>query len=197
MNLKEKSRKSKSKLLKSAEVCFSKHGFDVTSVAEVCKHAGMSKGAFYHHFSSKQALFLELLNQWLKIIDEYLNSAQHDSDNVLELLIDIASKAQPVFKEAGGQLPIFLELWIKASRDPKLRKITIVSYQKYLDFFKKVVDEGTKEKLIRKINPDIVSRIIIAVAVGLMMQGLLDPQGADWDEVAKESAMIILKGLQN
>ena len=195
MNLKDKGRKSRDKLLKAAEKCFAKYGFDATGVAEICRCAGMSKGAFYHHFSSKQSLFLELLNQWLEILDRYLDSTRQDSGNMLKLFMNIAKKAHPVFMEARGQLPIFLELWIKASRDPKLREITIVSYRKYLKLFKEIINDGIKKRLIKKVNADAVSRMIVAVAVGFIMQGLLDPEGTDWEKVAGESAAVIIKGI--
>jgi len=194
VNLKDKGRKSRDKLLKAAEKCFAKYGFDATGVAEICRCAGMSKGAFYHHFSSKQSLFLELLNQWLEILDRYLDSARQDSGNMLKLFMNIAKKAHPVFMEARGQMPIFLELWIKASRDPKLREITIVSYRKYLKLFKEIINDGIKKRLIKKVNADVVSRMIVAVAVGFIMQGLLDPEGTDWEKVAGESAAVIIKG---
>lgn len=195
MDLREKGIKSKKKLLKSAQKCFAKYGYDATGVAKICEHAGLSKGAFYHHFSSKQGLFLEMMDLWLKILDRYIDNIKKDSKSIPELVMNIASKARPIFLEAEGQLPIFIELWMKASRDKKLRKITIVSYKKYLKFFREIIDEGIRKGSIRKVDPDIISRMIVAVAVGLMMQGLLDPVGADWDRVAKESTEVVVRGL--
>jgi AcrR family transcriptional regulator len=194
MKLRDKGRESKRKLINAAEVCFTKYGLDASGVDVICKTAGMSKGAFYHHFKSKQELYLVMLNQWLKIIDDYVESAKHDSSSMLELFLNIG-KAKSVFQEAAGKLPIFIELWIRASRDRKLRKITIGSYYKYLELFKDLIDEGTRKGLIRKVNPDTVSRMIIAAAVGFIMQGMLDPEGTDWDRVARESPEILLKGI--
>jgi AcrR family transcriptional regulator len=195
MKLKEKGAASKNKLLKSAAICFSKNGFDAASVDEICRHAGLSKGGFYHHFASKQDLIIELLNQWLERVDDYIKSTQDSSKNMQELFTNIAGKARPVFVEAGEQLPIFLELWIKSSRDPELKERTITFYKRYLDFFKKVINEGIDSGVVREVNPVAASRIIMAVAVGLMMQGLLDPDGADWDKVARESSAILIGGL--
>jgi len=163
-------------------------------VDEICKTAGMSKGAFYHHFSSKQELFLEMLNQWLEIIDRYINTAREDSSNMLEIFMNI-SKAKQVFKDAGNKLPVFIDLWIRATRDDKLRKITIGSYYKYLKLFKDLIEEGKKKKIIKNINSDTAARLIIAVAVGFIMQGMLDPDGTEWDKVAEDSPRILLEGI--
>lgn len=39
-------------------------GYSATSVDEICTAAGVTKGAFFHHFPSKEALAKECLNQW-------------------------------------------------------------------------------------------------------------------------------------
>ncbi len=194
MNLKEKGKKSRNKLIEAAEICFTKYGLDASGVDIICKTAGLSKGAFYHHFSSKQELFLEMLNQWLKKIDEYISSAKKESSNMMELFMNIA-KAKSIFQDASSKLPIFIELWVRASRDENLRKITIGSFYKYLEVFKNLIEGGMEKKIIRKLSPDTASRMIIAIAVGFVMQGMLDPHGTNWDKVAKESPMILLEGM--
>ena len=50
-------------LLESAEALFAVHGFQKTSLDEVAAEARLTKGAIYHHFESKQALFEAVLEQ--------------------------------------------------------------------------------------------------------------------------------------
>jgi len=195
MNLKEKGEASRERLLKSAEACFSKTGFDAASVDNICKHANLSKGGFYHHFSSKQDLVIELLNRWLKKIDKYIDSSREGSSSIKELFTGIAGQAKPFFMETREELPMFLELWLKSSRDAQLKEKTIIFYKKYIGFFKDILESGMEKGSIKNVDPDSVSRMIVAMAVGLMMQGLLDPGGTDWDKVAKDSSLLILKGL--
>ncbi|MFM5884671.1 MAG: TetR/AcrR family transcriptional regulator [Novosphingobium sp.] len=40
------------------------HGFAATSVDQLCKAAGVTKGAFFHHFASKEALGVALADYW-------------------------------------------------------------------------------------------------------------------------------------
>lgn len=49
------------KLLEACATQWSKVGYKKTSVDELCAQAGISKGAFYHFFSSKESLFCETL----------------------------------------------------------------------------------------------------------------------------------------
>lgn len=51
-------------LMKQATRFFSSKGFHQTSVQEIAQGAGISKGAFYKHFDSKESLFIELLKRY-------------------------------------------------------------------------------------------------------------------------------------
>ena len=52
----ERSANTRDALLRSATTVFRRHGYSGTRVDEVCADAGLSKGAFFHHFASKEAL---------------------------------------------------------------------------------------------------------------------------------------------
>ena len=60
-----RSTETQERILSAAETAFASQGYDGTSVSAICEAAGVSKGAFYHHFDSKQAVFLQLLDRWL------------------------------------------------------------------------------------------------------------------------------------
>ncbi|MBF2054993.1 MAG: TetR/AcrR family transcriptional regulator [Candidatus Sericytochromatia bacterium] len=49
------------RILDAAATLFVHYGFDKTSVADIAREAGISKGAIYLHFESKEALFEALL----------------------------------------------------------------------------------------------------------------------------------------
>ena len=55
----QRSEETRARILAAALDRFARYGYDATGVAEICRAAGVSKGAFYHHFPSKQAAFLE------------------------------------------------------------------------------------------------------------------------------------------
>ena len=50
-------------LIDAAAQLFSSQGYDRTSVESIIAHAGVSKGAFYHHFSSKDELLDAVTSQ--------------------------------------------------------------------------------------------------------------------------------------
>ncbi|ABI76699.1 transcriptional regulator, TetR family [Hyphomonas neptunium ATCC 15444] len=57
---KEQAAETRESLLSAARESFANQGFAATSVATVAAAAGTTKGALFHYFSSKEALFLEV-----------------------------------------------------------------------------------------------------------------------------------------
>ena len=67
--MQQRSEETRGRITEAAIKLFSERGFSAASVDDICAEAGVSKGAFYHHFPSKQAIFIALLEGWLKTID--------------------------------------------------------------------------------------------------------------------------------
>ena len=196
MTSKRRGEETHTRILEAAVGCFAKHGYDATGVAEICTCAGVSKGAFYHHFATKQALFLELLDRWLAELDARLAVARTGVSTVPDGLMQMASMARSVFQAGSGRLPFFLEFWSQAARDPAIWQESIAPYHRYRGLFCSTVEAGIAEGTLRLVDPGIAADVIVALAVGLVLQGLLDPQGADWGQVAEQGMRMLLEGLE-
>ncbi len=51
------------RLLDTARMLFARDGYDRVSIDLIVAEAGLTKGAFYHHFASKQAVFERVLDE--------------------------------------------------------------------------------------------------------------------------------------
>ena len=59
-------------ILKSAMESFMQNGFSGASIRQICKDAGVTNGAFYSHFTSKEDLFAKLVDPALSgLMKEY------------------------------------------------------------------------------------------------------------------------------
>jgi TetR/AcrR family transcriptional repressor of nem operon len=66
MNTTEARHESKTKLLDAALQVIRAKGYSATRVEDVCEAAGLTKGSFFHHFESKEALALAAANYWIE-----------------------------------------------------------------------------------------------------------------------------------
>ena len=195
MSAQKRGQETRSRILEAAAESFAQNGYDGTGVAEICHRASVTKGAFYHHFPSKQAVFLELLEQWLAGLDAQLKLVRAGVGTIPERLVQMAGMLRLVFQVAEGKLPIFLEFWAKAGHDPDIWLATVAPYRQYRTFIARMIEMGIAEGSLRAVDPEETAEVIVALAVGLLLQGLLDPQGADRGQIAEEGVRMLLKGL--
>jgi AcrR family transcriptional regulator len=192
MKQETRSRTSRENIINAASECFAKIGYDQTDVEEICRRANLTKGAFYYHFSSKQDLFLEILDQWINRVAARIDFARMGASSVLEAIMGIPENFSPLFVEVGNQLPVFLEIYVKSLSDPDLKKTVLRSYKKFIMFFTNVLNEGIKTGSIRKIDPNEGAEILFSMTIGMLMQGLLRPRSRDWIALSKKTVKLLL-----
>jgi len=100
---KEETRK---KLIGSARAIAKRGGFGTTGVDELMGSIGLTGGAFYGHFPSKEALFAELVEQEISNSAEMLAGDESSPpDHVAKRLRSYLSSAHALHPETGCVLP--------------------------------------------------------------------------------------------
>jgi AcrR family transcriptional regulator len=97
-------------ILDTSQLLFAEHGYDGVSVEEIAHEAGLTKGALYHHFASKRAIFDALVDQLQGQIAEQLSQAPTDKRPKL-----------PVEGLAHGAAA-----YLQAANDPAMRRILLI-----------------------------------------------------------------------
>lgn len=93
---------ARDRLLEAGVKLVREQGFSATSVDQLCQHAGVTKGAFFHHFASKEALGVALAKYWSDSTGAFFAGApfHHAEDPVQRVLgyidLRIALLAGPV-----------------------------------------------------------------------------------------------------
>lgn len=193
--MQQRSEETRNHILESATRLFSKTGYDATGVAEICQAAGVSKGAFYHHFPSKQAVFLELLNTYLNGIETGFNLMRQETNNVPRAILQMAELVGSVFQTTDIHLPIFLEFWTQANHDPHIWEAAIAPYRRYQSYFAEMIQEGIEEGSLQPVDAHLAARVLVSLAVGMLMQSLFDPQVTSWQNEARQSMELFMNGI--
>lgn len=79
---------ARSKLLDAALAMVRAKGFSATSLDDLCRHAGVTKGAFFHHFASKEALGIAAADYWSKMTGSlFAEAPYHQFDDPLDRVL--------------------------------------------------------------------------------------------------------------
>jgi AcrR family transcriptional regulator len=65
-------------IMRSAEELFLEQGFEKTSMRQIAEHSGLTKGALYHHFDSKEALLDRLCAEHHRVLVDAAGSVAED-----------------------------------------------------------------------------------------------------------------------
>ena len=192
----QRSEETRKQIMTAAVELLCRRGYDAASVAEICESAGVSKGAFYHHFPSKQKLFLSILDKWMEELDVQLLSFRSPEKNIPQSIQDMADAIGSVFTVASGQLPMFMEFMVQASRDKVIWDAAIEPYSDYQDKFAGLMEEGIKEGSFKEdTDPQVAARVLLSFSIGLLLQGIVMPDVADWENVAGQGVKMILDSI--
>ena len=93
-------------LVVAARELFGERGYAATSIDEVASRAGVTKGAFYHHFAGKADLFQEVYEQVKREVSDQVVSVFNEPDHWKAVI--------------GG-----CQLMIDAQLDPAIRRIAL------------------------------------------------------------------------
>ncbi len=87
---------AKTKLLDAALTVIRSKGYAATTVDELCAEAGVTKGAFFHHFKTKEDLAVSAAQYWSTVTNQIFESApyQNLSDPLDRLLGYVAFRKE-------------------------------------------------------------------------------------------------------
>jgi len=135
----------KEKILDSAFTCFAKKGFETATMDDIVAHSGMSKGAIYNYFSSKEEIYLDLLTRATE--KNFIQYNKHfaklrTSISKIDYLFNVYLAANPIDRERLEFVVVFYEFNLQSSRDPQLLKQLKDRKKILVDLVENIIIEG-------------------------------------------------------
>jgi AcrR family transcriptional regulator len=147
----------KDRIINSAHELFSEKGYDKTTVADIIKKAGSSKGGFYHHFRSKEevieAITQNYMTEFMQYYDEILESDSPVVDSVNEVLITITRYKVNQIKD----WPRLSRIYSFSSNHVILKKIADDFEKITTELYAQLIRRGNKAGTFDVRYPDILA----------------------------------------
>ncbi|KJS84160.1 MAG: hypothetical protein JM58_11485 [Peptococcaceae bacterium BICA1-8] len=154
----------KNELLVIAEKLFLEKGYEETSIEDVLKASGLSKGGFYHYFKSKEEVLGESINNFAEILLEIEPIIEDQGFNALEKLNRFMKKKVASQKQ---KKEIIKYLCMLMKSDFTLYKYSLTIAQKYVDPFARIIEQGVEEGVFNVEFPHETADILLRAVTSL------------------------------
>ncbi len=163
---------TKADILQVARQLFSEHGYHKTGIADIQEATGLTKGAFYHHFHSKEDLAMAILERTRQEYAEQLYAPamqQQTAAERLEALLDraVALNARPEWCNCQMLATLTAEL---TPADGRLREAVQDIYgdlqDRCLGLLSEARDDG---QISERVDPDTGAQWITSTLTGLCL----------------------------
>jgi AcrR family transcriptional regulator len=158
---------------------FSLNGFLSTSIQDILSAANTSKGGFYNHFSSKEDLFFQVLDEARKIWREKNLCGLDGIDNPIDKIIKLLENYKDRYlldaeNFPGGCIFIMFAVELGDSR-PHLSKEVQKGFRGLKTMLKRLLDNGQPSAAVYNgINTDTITEIIFNGMLGASVNYSVD-----------------------
>lgn len=133
----------KEDILKAAYEIFGTKGFTKTTISDIIKKAGASKGGFYHHFDSKEAILEEILQLYIKDVNAYLDQLYEEYDHdYKKIFIGVFEAINRFKKEQFKRWPELMKMMAFPGSDVIILRMGLSFEESTRIFYEHLIEKG-------------------------------------------------------
>jgi AcrR family transcriptional regulator len=183
----------RTQILDAAVRCFARRGYYETTIEDLVTETGLSRGALYLYYPSKEAIYLAISDRWQCEMSAAMRTRLTPDlapVEILRLLIIVTGEHVQAETEACR---VLMEGRMLAHYIPELGERNRQRQQRSLQNLSQLLQAGIATGDFRAdIQVETQARILRATLHGLMVQWHQQPGCVDWHMVAEE----IIRGLR-
>jgi AcrR family transcriptional regulator len=163
-------------IIEAAVSCFARKGFHKTTMQDICKAAGLSPGAVYNYFRSKEDIVAACAEMSERRNDDMVAAALAQDDVSPLNAVGKALYALATQEGIAQAMNMDLELWAESTRNPRVAE----SLRKNLDAgiarITELVERGQEQGIFSdELEPRAISQVLFSLSIGLEAQMTLNP----------------------
>jgi len=167
--------KKKKEILSSALACFAKKGFQVATIDDIVEHSGISKGAIYNYYKSKDEIYLALMTtdtqESYELLTKGLSTCNCAIDKI-NYLFDVYLTMEVSKEETNSKIIVHNEFKLYAARFNELMEnLTERRHHYFIQLFAGIIKEGQESgEFKHQLNPEMTANLFWSMIDGVTIQ---------------------------
>ena len=171
-----KGERTRARILQAAVRCLAEGGLDDVRINRVARVAHISTASVHYHFETREQLLAEALEASFQIAGEVRLSGKYGSGPVVDRLRRKVEESLPYPGRRTTEWGLWVELWLRAVREPALRETAIEVYRGLHRSMRDLIAEGIERGEYAAEDPDGIADRTLASIDGFGLRALLgDP----------------------
>jgi AcrR family transcriptional regulator len=190
------SQERKQQIMDAALQVFSREGLHTARMDDIAEEAGLSKGALYWYFNSKDKIIASLLTTFFdrefSKIEEWVmqdDSARNLLQSLIDLIVEDLLSVKPF-------MSILYEFWAMSFRNKRIGKFIRESMHRYLDLIIPVVQRGIDQGEFKALDATDVAMAFGSIIEGSILLWSYDMNNVDFRALITKSVSIFLDGIE-
>ncbi|MEZ0112017.1 AcrR family transcriptional regulator [Catenulispora sp. EB89] len=160
-------------ILSAAQRCFARKGFHATSMNDVFAEAGLSAGAVYSYFRSKDEIIVAMSERAVRMIVPFFDAVLVEEPT--PTLEDVTRRFVVEIQElAAGPGSVAPQVWAEATHNPALVPVVTANLRRMRDFWTEIARrEHAAGRLAADADVEAVGVVLFALTPGFIFGHLL------------------------
>jgi AcrR family transcriptional regulator len=187
----------KDQILEAAKVSFAERGFSKTRMSDIAERSGLSKGALYLYFESKDAIIQSLLERVFEPELRDLKSLLNDDRSAEDRLLIYVTRAAEDIQDMLGWMSLIYEFLVLAFRRETIKKFIRNFYKRNMDLLEALIQQGIDAGEFQVNNAQETAIAVGSIIEGTIMLWMYDPDTIDLAKHIESSTQLLLRGLRS
>ena len=186
----------KNQILDAALAVFARLGFHEARMDDIVQASGLSKGALYWYFKSKEDIILAISQRLFSTDIEQLEETLAAEGSVSERLLQLMRIRAQGLQEMSSVIAILFEFYAAALHQDEVRQLIQRYFQGFQELLVALIQQGIDRDEFRAVNAIETAIALDSLFEGLVVRWLIDPQAVQWETQIESSLRMILNALQ-
>jgi AcrR family transcriptional regulator len=183
---------TRDRILEAACELIAAEGIDEVRIARVAMRAGASTSLVHHYFSTREELLEQaLLHSFELAGSERFGDEPGEERTATRALARMIEECLPGSDSRERDWVLWVELWLRAVRDPELRPVAAQLYERYRAWLASGIRAGVESGEFGPCDPDAVADHAMALLDGFGIRAMLGDPSMDVDNARTAIARLL------